>query len=62
MKPIVKVPKGLEKNLENIKAALKEDSEPKAVRSHLDKNCNEYRQDMPVARKKTLDELDGNYE
>ncbi len=58
MKPIVKVPKGLE----NIKAALKEDSESKSLRSYLDKNCYEYRQDMPVARKKTLDELDGNYE
>ena len=46
----------------NFTEALKEEDEPKSTRSYLDKHRDDSDHGERVPRKKTLDELDGNYE
>ncbi len=51
-----------EDDFRNFTKARKEDDEPKSTRSCLDKHRDDSDHGERVPRKKTLDELDGNYE
>lgn len=51
-----------EDDFRNFTEACKEDAEPKSTRSYLDKHRDVSDHGDRVPRKRTLDELDGNYE